>query len=130
MRATGSSDQLNYSLRGQSVDSFSFAAPAVVAYFNEVPTGGAAAQSFFAMDSIQVLKGPQGTLFGRNATGGAVNFYTRSPSLTDYDGYVTAGAGNYSLVTAQGAIGGPIVGAVMAVWMVWRLRFMSSVGKI
>jgi iron complex outermembrane receptor protein len=40
----------------QSVDSFSFAAPAVVAYFNEVPTGGAAAQAFFDMDSIQVLE--------------------------------------------------------------------------
>jgi iron complex outermembrane recepter protein len=54
--ATGSSDQLNYALRDQSVDSFSFAAPAVVAYFNEVPTGEAAAQAFFDMDSIQVLK--------------------------------------------------------------------------
>ena len=43
VRETGSSDQLNYSLRGQSIDAFSFAAPAVVAYFNEVAMGTALA---------------------------------------------------------------------------------------
>jgi iron complex outermembrane receptor protein len=70
VRQTGSSDQLNYAIRGQSIDAFSFASPAVVAYFNEVQVGGGAATSLFDLASIQVLKGPQGTLFGRNATGG------------------------------------------------------------
>lgn len=72
VRSTTSSNQLNYSIRGQSVDSFSYSSPAVVAYFNNVPVGGTTATAFFDLGSIQVLKGPQGTLFGRNATGGAV----------------------------------------------------------
>src|SRR5258707_2200126 len=68
VRQTGSSDQLNYAIRGQSIDAFSFAPPPVVAYFNEVQVGGGAATALFDLESIQVLKGPQSTRCGRNAT--------------------------------------------------------------
>ncbi|HEY2399528.1 MAG TPA: TonB-dependent receptor [Steroidobacteraceae bacterium] len=111
VRATGSSDQLNYSLRGQSVDSFSFAAPAVVAYFNEVPTGGAAAQAFFDMDSIQVLKGPQGTLFGRNATGGAVLYTSKRPS-DDFDAYAKVSYGSYDDRMIEAALNAPLADGI------------------
>jgi iron complex outermembrane recepter protein len=94
VRETGSSDQLNYSLRGQSIDAFSFASPAVVTYFNEVETDGGAATSLFDLEAIQVLKGPQGTLFGRNATGGAVLYGAKKPT-NDFEGYLTVGYGNY-----------------------------------
>ena len=103
VRQTGSSDQLNYAIRGQSIDSFSFSSPAVVAYFNEVQAGGGAATAFFDLESIQVLKGPQGTLFGRNATGGAVLYGTAKPT-TDTGGYVKAGYGNYNNREIEGAI--------------------------
>jgi iron complex outermembrane recepter protein len=103
VRQTGSSDQLNYAIRGQSIDSFSFSSPAVVAYFNEVQAGGGAATSFFDLESIQVLKGPQGTLFGRNATGGAVLYGTAKPT-TKTGGYLKAGYGNYNNVELEGAI--------------------------
>jgi iron complex outermembrane recepter protein len=103
VRQTGSSDQLNYAIRGQSVDSFSFSSPAVVAYFNEVQAGGGAATSFFDLASIQVLKGPQGTLFGRNATGGAVLYSTAKPTTTT-GGYLKAGYGNYNNRELEGAL--------------------------
>ncbi|MBL0116833.1 MAG: Plug domain-containing protein [Sphingomonadales bacterium] len=80
VRQTISSNQINYAIRGQSIDAFSFTAPAVTAYFNEVQVGGTSATSFFDLQSIQVLKGPQGTLFGRNATGGAVLYSAAKPT--------------------------------------------------
>src|SRR5207248_1665939 len=61
------------------------------------------------LDRVEVLRGPQGTLYGKNATGGAISFYTKNPSLTAYDGYLTAGAGNYSAYSVQGAVGGPVI---------------------
>jgi iron complex outermembrane receptor protein len=107
VRQTGSSDQLNYAIRGQSIDAFSFASPAVVAYFNEVQVGGGAATSLFDLDSIQVLKGPQGTLFGRNATGGAVLYSARKPTL-DFGGFVKVGYGNYNNEEIEAALNLPV----------------------
>lgn len=107
VRQTGSSDQLNYAIRGQSIDSFSNSAPAVVAYFNDVPAGGGSATALFDLDSIQVLKGPQGTLFGRNATGGAVLYSSARPSH-NLEGYARAGYGNYDSVHLEGAVNLPL----------------------
>lgn len=103
VRQTGSSDQLNYSIRGQSIDAFSFSAPAVASYFNDVPVGGASATAFFDLESIQVLKGPQGTLFGRNATGGAVLYGSAKPKFEN-SGYVKGGYGNFNNTELEGAI--------------------------
>jgi iron complex outermembrane receptor protein len=112
VRATGSSDQLNFSLRGQSVDSFSFAAPAVVVYFNEVPTGGGAAEALFDLSSVQVLKGPQGTLFGRNATGGAILYSAAKPATDAFDGYVKVSYGNFNDELLEAALNIPFTDAV------------------
>jgi iron complex outermembrane recepter protein len=111
VRSTTSSNQLNYAVRGQSVDSFSYSAPSVVAYFNNVPVGGTTATAFFDLESIQVLKGPQGTLFGRNATGGAVLYGAQKPTA-DFGGYLKAGFGNFSNREAEGAINIPITDGV------------------
>ncbi len=54
-------------------------------------------------------------MYGKNATGGAVNFYSRNPSLTETDGYATAGFGNYSAYTLDAAVGGPIIDNVLGV---------------
>ena len=111
VRQTGSSDQLNFSIRGQSIDAFSFSSPAVTAYFNEVEVGGVAATSFFDLASIQVLKGPQGTLFGRNATGGAVLYAAQVPTK-EFGGYAKLSYGNYNGFTAEGAINIPVSDAI------------------
>lgn len=108
VRTTSSSNQINYAIRGQSIDSFSYSSPAVVAYFNEVQTGGTSATAFFDLASIQVLKGPQGTLFGRNATGGAVLYASKKPTDEATEGYLKVGYGNYDNTEIEGAINLPL----------------------
>ncbi len=108
VKAGQGSNQLNYSIRGQTVDAFTSSRPSVLPYFNEVQVGGVGASSFYDLDSIQVLKGPQGTLFGRNSTGGAVLFTSAKPT-NDFGGYVTLRGGNYAHFMAEGAINVPIV---------------------
>ena len=64
------------------------------------------------LDRIEVLRGPQGTLYGRNATGGAINYITRGPSATP-GGSLTVGYSNYNTFEAKGFITGPIIGDVL-----------------
>jgi iron complex outermembrane receptor protein len=82
----------------------------VLPYFNEVPIAGGigGSSAFYDLASIQVLKGPQGTLFGRNATGGAVLLTTAKPNK-DFGGYALGRLGNYGLQYIEGAINLPIV---------------------
>jgi iron complex outermembrane receptor protein len=68
----------------------------------------APAALFYDLERMEVLKGPQGTLYGRNATGGAVNLITTKPKLGDVGGFVTAEYGNYDAVKASGAINLPL----------------------
>ncbi len=65
-------------------------------------------QELFDIERIEVLKGPQGSLYGRNAIGGAVNIVTKMPTES-LEGGVTVGAGNGGLQKANAFIGGPIV---------------------
>ncbi|NKJ44631.1 TonB-dependent receptor [Novosphingobium sp. SG720] len=69
----------------------------------EVPTS-----LMFDVNRVEVLRGPQGTLYGRNATAGAVNIVTNDPVLGRFEGYATAQVGNYDAVHAEGAINAPI----------------------
>lgn len=56
-----------------------------------------------------MVRGPQGTLYGRNTTGGAINFITKKPELKDANGYLTVGYGNFNRVNATGAIEATLV---------------------
>lgn len=109
VRATSNDNNLTYSLRGQTVDAYTSSLPSVLPYVNEVQVGGIGASAFYDLQSIQVLKGPQGTLFGRNATGGAVLFTTAKPT-EDFDGYALARYGEFDEIHLEGAVGGPIAG--------------------
>lgn len=109
IKASQSSNQLNYSIRGQSLEPFSSIRPGVLPYVNEVQIGGEGANALYDLQSVQVLKGPQGTLFGRNATGGAVLFTTTKPSDV-FGGYVSGRIGDYSLRQVEGAVNIPIIG--------------------
>ena len=63
---------------------------------------------FYDLERLEVLKGPQGTLYGRNATGGAVNVITAKPRLGETSGNLTAEYGNYNAFKTSGAINLPL----------------------
>lgn len=67
------------------------------------------AQSLFDLESVQVLKGPQGTLFGRNTTGGAILFQPQRPVIGGgVEGYVYGRLGDYERADFQGALSLPV----------------------
>jgi len=105
-----------FSLRGVSMSDFSLNQSSPVAsYVDEVYKGNPAIQGvqIYDLERIEVLRGPQGTLYGKNSTGGAVNFITRKPSF-EQSGYVRLGAGSYSRKEAQGVFETPLAGDSLA----------------
>ncbi|HUO97401.1 MAG TPA: TonB-dependent receptor [Rhizomicrobium sp.] len=103
----GSRDDNVFTIRGQS-QPFGGADPGVQTYFNEVPFGAGGPGNYYDMDSIQVLRGPQGTLFGRNTTGGAVLFQPKKPS-DEFGGYIDGQTGNYGMYELEGAVNVPVL---------------------
>ncbi|NCF19359.1 MAG: TonB-dependent receptor [Haliea sp.] len=63
----------------------------------------------FDVNRVEVLKGPQGGLYGRNATGGAIRILSERPDLTEMSGFVRASYGEWDRWGVEGAIGGPII---------------------
>lgn len=83
--------------------------PAVITYVDEVPIEPRAlVYSLFDLSSVQELKGPQGTLFGRNSTGGAVLFFSHRPDMGQFNGYISARYGNHDERRVEGAINIPV----------------------
>jgi len=89
--------------------------PGVITYFNEValPNTGAILPTF-DVSNIQVLKGPQGTLFGRNAVGGAILTYSQQPT-DEFEGYGSLEYGRFNSIKVEGAVNVPIVGDKVAI---------------
>jgi iron complex outermembrane receptor protein len=79
-----------------------------------VPRNSAGAFELFDVRQVSVLRGPQGTLFGRNVTGGAIQVYTAEPSLDETQVKFQAGAGNYDYSELSGFASGPISDKVAA----------------
>jgi iron complex outermembrane receptor protein len=99
--------QPNFSLRGIGVGTEynANAASPVGVYVDEVYQTFRAShgQQLYDLEQVEVVRGPQGTLYGRNTTGGAINFITRQPKLGDTNGTVTVGYGNYNRRNVEGA---------------------------
>jgi iron complex outermembrane receptor protein len=99
-----------YAIRGVSMNDYSLNQEGPVATYNdEVYKGNPAilGVSFYDLERVEVLRGPQGTLYGKNATGGAVNLITRAPDFST-EGYLNLTGGNYDRKEAQGAIQAPL----------------------
>jgi iron complex outermembrane recepter protein len=125
-------DALAVSIRGQGSSGYS-SLPGVLIYVDEVPTPvDNLGQTFtgpgnlFDLESVQVLKGPQGTLFGRNAIGGAILVESKRPT-NDFGGSVQLGYGNYDDREAEATLNAPIVSDTLLVRLAvkgqWRDGF-------
>src|SRR6266478_5731198 len=130
----GPEAQPTFTLRGVTTQDYSQNQSSPIAmYVDEVykSVGAVQALQVFDLDRVEVLRGPQGTLYGKNATGGAISFYSVNPSLTSTEGYVEAGFGNYGDYSARGAMGVPllenIVGARAAVYYEKRDGWTKSI---
>ena len=100
-----------FSLRGISMFDYSLSQSSPVAsYIDEVYKGNFVlfGVDMYDLERIEVLRGPQGTLYGKNTTGGAINFITRKPGFQT-EGYLKIGAGNYSRQEAEGALQGSLI---------------------
>lgn len=116
-------DSTNFAIRGFSQELRTTSSVGV--YFAEViaPRGANTTQSadgagpgdFFDLESVQVLKGPQGTLFGRNTTGGAVLLTPKKPT-DEFEGYVEGSIGNYDMKRVQAVVNVPVADS-------FRMRF-------
>ena len=111
-------------MRGLGNADFTAAASQPVSIvFDEVPMEKASLKSFpiFDLDDIEVIRGPQGTLFGRNTTAGIIKFDSRRPT-EETEGYIKASGGNKGTVNVEGAIGGTLVeGTLMG-----RISFLTQ----
>lgn len=83
---------------------------------------GVALSEFVDVERLEVLRGPQGTLFGRNTSAGALNITTKRPDLDEFGGFANATYGNMDLISVQGAINAPIVQDTLAVRLTGAYR--------
>jgi iron complex outermembrane receptor protein len=93
-------------IRGVGTTSDSAASdPSIGVSIDEVSIGraGASSLAFLDIERVEVLRGPQGTLYGRNASGGALNIYTRRPAFED-SGSVTARVGSFDEYGLEGVV--------------------------
>jgi iron complex outermembrane receptor protein len=105
-----------YTLRGVGFYDTSFASePAVSVYLDEVPLPYSAMSAgvAFDLDQVQVLKGPQGTLFGENSTGGAINFKAAKPT-DHFEAGFDVSATHFGETIDQGYVSGPLSDTVTA----------------
>ena len=117
----GSVENSTYTIRAQSRPTSGTGQPGVVTYFAEVPLPTTLSSApTYDLANIQVLKGPQGTLFGRNTIGGAI-LITPAQAGYEFDGYAQATYGNYDAISVEGAINLPIVNDRVALRLATRI---------
>ncbi len=83
---------------------------------------GVALSEFVDVERVEVLRGPQGTLFGRNTSAGALNITNVRPDLSEFGGFVNATYGNFDTVSLQGAINAPLVEDTLALRLTGAYR--------
>src|SRR5258706_2050181 len=115
---TNAPNEVIINLRGQGVAG-NAGTPGVNIYLNEIPlasdgdgTASGGPGNFFDLENVQVLKGPQGTLFGRNSAGGAILLQTARPTR-DFGGRIEGTYGNYNDREVEGVLNLPMISDVL-----------------
>ncbi|QIG81067.1 TonB-dependent receptor [Stakelama tenebrarum] len=100
-----------FTLRGIGFNSVNITATSTVGIYQDelaLPYPSMANGPIFDLERVEVLKGPQGLLYGRNTTAGLVDFITAKPKLGEFSGYATAEIGNYQTYNFEGALNIPL----------------------
>ena len=91
---------------------------------------GVALGDLVDLERLEILRGPQGTLFGRNTSAGALNISTKRPNLSQVEGFANASYGNYNFMNVQGGVSVPVAQDIAAIRLsgTWRKRdgFLKS----
>jgi iron complex outermembrane receptor protein len=119
----GPGSSANIVIRGVGLNDFGEGHEApVTTYVDEMYLVSVPAVDFsmFDLERVEVLRGPQGTLFGRNSTGGLVHFLTARPTSKP-EGYIELTRGRFGEIKAEGAVSGPITDAFEG-----RLSFLAD----
>jgi len=101
---------VGFYIRGVGINDFTGTVDSAVGiYLDEVfqPTPDMLNFAVFDIERVEVLKGPQGTLYGRNSTGGAINFITAKPT-DEHEGYIRGEYSSFSTASVSGAVSGPL----------------------
>lgn len=123
----------DFAIRGAKQQGVSGSQGGVAVYLDYVPLSSnySIATSTYDMQSVQVLKGPQGTLFGKNTTGGAIIFSPNKPG-NRFEGSLTGEYGNYNRVDLTGVVNVPIgqgVGLRLAGRYIHRDPYIVNIGS-
>ena len=121
-----------FSIRGQSASDVLLTIDQAVGVYVDginVPRPTGLDAGFVDLQRVEVVKGPQGTLYGRNTTGGAVNVITRGPDFDGVHGYLTAELGNHEDRKASGAVNIPIIDDTLATRLVFQRWRREGVGR-
>jgi len=100
-----------FNLRGISQNNFTDNLEAPVAVYNDevyIGSMNAISGQLFDVERVEVLRGPQGTLFGRNATGGLIHYLSRPAAEEELNGYFEASFSEYNKKSFEGAVGGAL----------------------
>ncbi len=111
LQVASSGNEVRLALRGTRQNNVGTEGEQAVGIFEDgvyVPTSTQAMGSYLDINRIEVLRGPQGTLYGRNTFGGTINIITNDPQTDEFSGYVTALYGDYNRVKVEGVVNIPV----------------------
>ncbi|MCC5869737.1 MAG: TonB-dependent receptor [Gammaproteobacteria bacterium] len=117
-------------IRGIGMTSIELGADGAVAFHQDgalIARPAAQLGTYFDLERVEVLRGPQGTLYGRGATAGTINVITRRPG-TEFAGNVDLTAGNYGLYALDGGVGGPLAGDTLLFRIAGRIEERDGYG--
>ncbi len=108
----------NFSIRGIGTKAISATTdPGVAVSFNNIALlqNRLFEQEYFDVERVEVLRGPQGTLYGRNATAGVINVISAKPDMNDFDGWIKGEVGNYHAKRLSAMVNVPLIEDKLAV---------------